>query len=341
MKIYSGLLCASLLGLAACGSNNTREDDFETIYKNDIQQILSKNQHFFDSLKNPTKKAFLLKGGEYFPDYEHPRTLNEKVIYVLYNYFMKSPITSVIGNKYYAKKFVVDLVGEQHVVKLLGVWDNPQDIEWDKLPNKFVLKSVRGHFGRQVILVNDKSKLNIPETIKKLEEFCELPFMQKYKNKRIIAEEYIDAENGLSVDYKFFCSYGKPLFAYCLATKQSEERDVDTKTFSFYSVPEWKRIPAIAGRHAQNSIPKPKHFKKMLEVASKLSKDFPLIRVDLFEVGNRVLLGELTEDASGGKNIISPVTWDFILGEKISVPSKDELNELITRDKIKSEKWLD
>lgn len=341
MSVCGKLLFASILGLTACSSNNTREDDFETIYKNDIKQILSKNQHFSDSLKNPTKKAFLLKGGEYFPDYEHPRTLNEKVIYVLNNYFEKSPITSVIGNKYYAKKFVADLVGEKHVVKLLGVWDNPQDIEWEKLPNKFVLKSVRGHFGRQVILVNDKSKLNIPETIKKLEGFCNLPFMKKYKSKRIIAEEYIEAENGLSVDYKFFCSYGKPLFANCLATKQSNERDVDTKTSAFYSIPKWKRLPIISGLHAQNNIQKPKHLKEMLKIASKLSKDFPLIRVDLYEVNNRIWVGELTEDACGGKYVMSPVTWDFLLGEKISIPSRTELNKLIEKDKIKCKQWLD
>ena len=90
MEIYNKLVWVSMLGLAACSSNNTREDDFETIYKNEIKQILSKNQHFSDSLKNPTKKAFLLKGGEYFPDYEHPRTLNEKVVYILNNYFEKS-----------------------------------------------------------------------------------------------------------------------------------------------------------------------------------------------------------------------------------------------------------
>ena len=109
---------------------------------------------------HPRKMEFLRKGGEYLPDYEHPRTLNDKVAYYIDNYFTKSPITKVIGTKYFAKKYVEDIVGKEHVVRLLGVFDSPEDINWDSLPNKFVLKTVRGHFGRQVIPVTDDIQKN-------------------------------------------------------------------------------------------------------------------------------------------------------------------------------------
>ena len=280
--------------------------------------------------------AFLRKGGEYFPDYENPRTLNDKIGYILRNYFQKSPVTKCIGNKYHAKKYVADTVGMDHVVKLFGVWDNPEDIEWNKLPNRFVLKAVRGHFGRQVILIKDKSKLDIPETIKKLKEFCQTPGMKWTTKKRIIAEEYLEQPNGYPViDYKFFCSHGNVIVAYCLADSGTKTHDADERTLSFYTIPEWKKLPILIDDNQQNSIHMPKHLAKMIDLTEKLSKPFPLIRIDLYEIGNRILVGELTEDADGAKYIFSPVIWDFKLGEMIDVPSLDEIEKMIEKDKKK------
>lgn len=309
-----------------------------------INSVLQRNPKLKDCFTHPRKMDFMRKGGEYLPDYDAPRTLNDKVAYLLENYFLRSPITKVIGTKYFAKKYVADIVGEEHVVRLLGVWDNPQDIEWDKLPNRFVLKSVRGNFGREVILVTDKSALDIPKTIKKLEKFCKSPGMIGIRKKRIIAEELLEPK-GLR-DYKFFYSYGRPLVAYCLEMKDGvntgngENTDVDLKTFSFYSLPEWKPLPVKAGKHIQNNLPKPKHFEEMLEICTKLSFPFPLIRIDLYEINDRVLVGEITEDASGGKNIMKPVIWDFKLGENIPYVSKEEIEHMIEKDKEICRKYL-
>jgi hypothetical protein len=154
--------------------------------------------------------AFLMKGGEYFPDYKNPRTLNDKINYIFRNYFQKSPLTKYFVNKYYAKKYIANIVGEKHVAKLIGVWINPEDIKWDQLPNRFVLKATHGRCGQQVMLVKDKSKIDIPATIKKFKEFCQDHEMKAMgiKNHRIIAEEYLeqpDSASGL-IDYKFFYS---------------------------------------------------------------------------------------------------------------------------------------
>lgn len=269
-----------------------------------INAILECNPLLKSCFTHPRKIAFMQKGGEYLPDYENPRTLNDKVAHLLENYFLKSPITCVIGTKYLAKKYVADIVGKEHVVPLLDVWDNPEDIDWNKLPNRFVLKSVRGNYGREVIIVTDKSKLNIPDTIDKLKKFCKAPGMIDIHKKRIIAEELLENDGKPVVDYKFFCSYGKPLVAYCLEMKKNSNTDIDSKTFSFYTIPDWKALPVKAGKHEYNNLPKPKNFEKMLEICKKLSAPFPLIRIDLYENGNRVFVGEITEDASGGKNIM-------------------------------------
>ncbi|GHT90480.1 hypothetical protein FACS1894122_00840 [Alphaproteobacteria bacterium] len=299
---------------------------------------LFKTHKLFQYCKPDTRElAFLEKGGEYFPDYKNPRTFNDKIAYILHNYYHKSPITWHIGNKYMAKEYVAQAVGEEHVVKLLGVWDNPSDIKWDDLPNRFVLKTARGHLGKQVIVVKDKNKLDITATIKQLEEFCKIAGMGCVKTNRVIAEEYLESSDGEKAvrDYKFFGSYGKVLFAYCLEASSGDTCDVDTKSSSYYSVPDWKKLPFKVGYHEQNDVPKPKHFDRMIALVEKLSESLPLIRVDLYEVGDRVLVGELTEDACGAKYIFSPLVWDFKLGEMFNVPTLEELNKIIENDKKK------
>jgi hypothetical protein len=283
--------------------------------------------------------AFLLKGGEYLPDYKNPRTLNDKIAYIFDNYFQKSPVMLQIGNKYLAKKYVSKVVGEEHTVKLLGVWDQPNNIEWNLLPEQFVLKTIRGHCGRQVIIVRDKSKIDIAKITRQLEEFCKIPFVDEFAlgGKRIIAEEYLDPQNEAKklIDYKFFCSYGKAFLAYCCFCDREDTCDVNYKTFSLYSVPGWKRYPVTFSRHNQNLILAPKNLTKMIEIAEKLSKPFPLIRIDLYEVGDRVLVGELTEDSGGAKNILFPTKYDFEFGELFNVPTLEEIDKMIENDKKK------
>ena len=305
-----------------------------------VNSVFEKNKKLEDSFHHYRKLEFLKKGGEYFPDYKRPRTLNDKVVYLYDNYFCRSPIKQVIATKYFAKQYVKDVVGEEHVVKLYGVWDNPEDVEWDKLPSKFVLKSVRGNFGRQVIIIKDKSKMNVQEVTEKLKKFCATPGMRSINSKRIIAEELLEPKGGFLVDYKFFCSYGKVLIADCMAREDNEITDSDFKTCSFYEIPEWKRIPMKIDNYPILEIDKPKNYEKMIDVCEKLSKDFPLIRVDLYGIGDRVLVGELTEDASGGKSVFEKVEWDFKLGDQIPNLSKQEISKLIERDHETAKKYL-
>lgn len=325
-----------VLGIAALGYqyHNLELSILEKQKQLDVLSELQQNSKFADCLKNPRKAKFISKGGEYLPDYENPRSLNEKIVYVFEKYFMRSPITTVIGTKYYAKKYITERAGKQHCVELLGVWDNPEDIEWDKLPSAFVLKTVKGHYGRQVILVRDKSKLDIESTIQKLRDFCDLPYMKQIHKKRIIAEELLTPKNGEPlIDYKIYCAHGRPLVAYCLGMPQDQDDcDVSLKTCSFYSLPDWERLPIVSNNHPAIDVQKPRHLNTMLEVARKLSRDFPLVRIDFYQIGDRVLVGEITEDSNGGVAILEPVEWDFRFGNGLYVPSEKEIEKLIERD---------
>ena len=248
----------------------------------------------------------------------------------------KSPhqMFGAMVKSYYAKKYITERAGKQHCVELLGVWDNPEDIEWDKLPSAFVLKTVKGHYGRQVILVRDKSKLDIESTIQKLRDFCDLPYMKQIHKKRIIAEELLTPKNGEPlIDYKIYCAHGRPLVAYCLGMPQDQDDcDVSLKTCSFYSLPDWERLPIVSNNHPAIDVQKPRHLNTMLEVARKLSRDFPLVRIDFYQIGDRVLVGEITEDSNGGVAILEPVEWDFRFGNGLYVPSEKEIEKLIERD---------
>jgi len=305
-----------------------------------VNSVLEKNQGLKDSFKHHRKLAFLKMGGQYFPNYDNPRTLNDKVVYLYDNYFLRSPITKVIGTKYFLKKYVEDIVGEEHVVKLYGVWDNPEDIEWDKLPSKFVLKSVRGKFGREIIVIKDKSKIDVAEITKKLNEFCSTPIMKAIKDKRVIAEELLEPTGGLLVDYKFFCSYGRVLIADCMAREDNEITDEKFKSCSYYELPDWRRVPMTVDGRWILEIDKPKNYEKMIEICQKLSENFPLIRIDLYEIGDRVLVGDITEDPSEGKAIFEKTEWDFKLGEQVPDISKSEISKLIKRDREISQKYL-
>lgn len=344
MKVYlKNLSIVSLVGIAGYFGYQYNEA-LQQIHKIEkstqkINIVLNSNKKLKNCFEHFRKFEFLRRGGQYIPDYDNPRTLNDKIAYILDNYFMKSPITLIIGTKYFAKKYVEDKVGSDHVVKLLASWDRPEDINFENLPKQFVLKAVRGNFGKEVIIVKDKEKADINLITNLLKKYCDTSIMRNIEHNKIIAEEFLNPESDYLVDYKFFCSYGKPLFAYCMSKDKYGDTDVSFKTLSYYSVPEWKRLPLIIDDHKSNDIPKPKHFKKMLEVASKLSEDFPLIRIDLYEINDRVLVGELTEDSSGAKIIFDKVEWDFKLGQSISVPSKEEIESLIKRDKQTAQKY--
>ena len=251
----------------------------------------------------------------------NPQTFNEKLQWLkLYD---RKPIYTKMVDKYEAKKYVADIIGEEYIIPTLAVYDRVEDIVFDKLPNQFVLKWTHDSGG--IVICKDKSKLNVAEAYKKLKKGERSHYYWRsrewsYKNvkPRIIAEQYMeDSKTSELRDYKFFCFDGevKALFIATDRQKKGEE----TK-FDFFDA-DFNHLPFTNG-HPNADIPpaKPDMFESMKVLAGKLSKGIHQLSVDFYEVDSRVYFGELTFSHWSGMKPFVPKEWDYTFGEWIKLP---------------------
>ena len=256
----------------------------------------------------------------YKPNIDNPKSFNEKMQWLkLYN---EDPLLTKCADKYLVRDYVKEKIGEEYLIPLLGVWDSPDEIDFDKLPNKFVLKVNWG--SGQNIIVKDKAKLDIKEAKAKLKEWLKphsnhyyFGFEWCYKNiqPKIIAEKYIEQIDGNLLDYKIFCNNGNPSFLFV-----GIDRHKDLK-FNFYDL-DFNLLPFKQHYDVSNKkIQKPECFQEMLNVAKKLSKDFLHARIDLFLIGNKIYFGEITFYHFNGMEPFEPVEWDYKLGEMLTLPT--------------------
>lgn len=247
-----------------------------------------------------------------------PQTFNEKLQWLkLYNH---NPQYTKMVDKVEAKKYVADIIGEKYIIPTLGVWEKTENIEWDKLPNQFVLKC--SHDSGGLVICRNKEKLDKKAAIKKLNksllndyylEGREWPY--KDVPRRIIAEKYMVDESGNELkDYKFFCFDGKPKII-----QVDYDRFGDHKR-NLYDV-EWNRLPFTIQFHTDwnHEIPMPESYNEMLEISEKLSKGIPHLRVDLYHINGKVYFGEMTFFHGSGYEKFEPEEWDKTLGSWIEL----------------------
>lgn len=249
-----------------------------------------------------------------------PQSYNEKLQWLkLYD---RNPQYTRMVDKYEAKKYVASIIGEEYIIPTLGVWDKFDDIDFDMLPQQFVLKTTHDSGG--VIICRDKSKLDKATARKKLEESLHHDYYRTskewpYKNvkRRIIAEKYMEDESGELKDYKFFCFDGVPK-ALFIATDRFTAGE-ETK-FDFFDM-EFNHLPFINGHpNANIKINKPDGFGQMQELAAKLSTGIPHLRVDFYNINGRIYFGELTFYHWSGLVPFVPREWDYIFGQYIQLP---------------------
>lgn len=251
---------------------------------------------------------------------KNPKTYNEKLQWLkLYN---RDPLYTTLVDKYKVREYVEQKIGKDYLVPLLGVWDNFDEIEFNKLPNKFVLKCTHDSGGVQICQDKEKfdyfkSKVFFDARLKEnfYSHYREWPY--KYIKPRIIAEEYMEDEklNELR-DYKFFCFDGKPEYIFIASDRQNIKEE--TK-FDFFDM-EFNHLPFINGHpNSTKKIYKPILFEEMKKLAMVLSEGIPHVRVDFYEVNGRLFFGELTFYHFSGLTPFIPNEWDYILGEKISL----------------------
>lgn len=218
----------------------------------------------------------------------------------------------------------MERVGPEYVIPLLDAWDSVDDIEWDKLPNQFVIKC--SHDCGGMVICKDKSKLDVEKAKAKLKEAFNRNYYYEgrewpYKNvkPKVFAEAYKEDEFGELRDYKFFCFDGEVKAMFVASDRQKAGSEV---CFDFFDS-DFNHLPLTQGHPNASKIPaKPKGFEEMKRLAAILSKGIPEVRVDFYDVGGHVYFGEFTLFHFGGMVKFEPVEWDYKFGEWIKLPSK-------------------
>ena len=258
-----------------------------------------------------------------------PKTMNEKMQWLKLNSYRDNPLITKCVDKYAVRSYVAEKGCAETLVELLGVWDSPEEIVWDKLPDQFVLKC--NHGSGSVIICKDKAALDKEDAVKRLSEWLKEDFglhraelAYKQVDKKVICERLIQTEDGLAPkDYKIFCSYGEPKYILL-----ASGRDGDNVCFDHYDLA-WNHYPAKRKNYPMSpvKIAMPDNFQHMLDIASMLSKEFPIVRVDLYNEKGKVFFGELTFLASAGLRGYDPPEYDKIFGEMF------DISELIKQKK--------
>ena len=254
---------------------------------------------------------------------ENPQTFNEKLQWLkLYN---RLPLYTKLVDKFEVKTIVEKIIGSKYIIPTLGVWDNFDDINFNELPNKFVLKCTHDSGG--LIVVKDKSKLDLKRAKKIINRCLAHSFFWgmrewPYKNvkPRIIAETYMEDEKTAELrDYKFFCFDGKVKALFIASDRMTKGEE--TK-FDFFDE-NFVHLPFQNGHPNANSIlEKPVCFEEMKEIAAKLSVGFPHVRIDLYEVNGQVFFGEITFFHWSGMTPFVPEEWDYRFGSWIKLPQQ-------------------
>lgn len=254
-------------------------------------------------------------------DLSNPRTFNEKIQWLkLYN---RKPEYTTMVDKVEVKKWVAKVIGEQYVIPTIGVWDKPEDIDFDSLPNQFVLKC-NHNSGIGMYICKDKNKINkeiIKKNLKKgLREnkyLYEREWAYKNVKRRILAEKFMQDKKSKALnDYKFFCFNGE-VKALFIATER--QNPCDETRFDFFDA-DYNHLDFVNGHPNATILPeKPQNFELMKKLASKLSKGIPHVRVDLYEVDGRVYFGEMTFYHWSGLMPFSPEEWDYTFGSWIDL----------------------
>ncbi len=265
------------------------------------------------------KKAFRLSMGREL-NLENPKTYNEKLQWLkLYD---RKPVYTLMVDKYEAKKVIGEIIGDEYIVPLLGVWDRFEDIDFDALPERFVLKCTHDSGG--LVICKDKSKLDKAAAKKRIDHCMKHNFFWglrewPYKDvkPRIIAEKYMeDSLTGELRDYKFFAFDGAVKALFIASERQSGG---ETK-FDFFDA-DFNHLPFTNGHPNADKAPeKPEHFEKMKELAAKLSVGIPQVRVDFYEADGKIYFGEMTFFHWSGMMPFEPEEWDYKFGEWIKLP---------------------
>lgn len=249
---------------------------------------------------------------------EDPQSFNEKLQWLKLNWYDER--ARICANKLLVRDYVVER-GLEHILNdLLAVYDKPEDIEWEQLPDRFVLKPT--HDSGHVIVCKDKAELNKKKTINSLHKWLSFDYFkvgewQYASTKKIICEKYLEDSHGQGLtDYKIFCFNGKPKFV---------QVDLDRFTNHVRNVYdlEWNYVPIqfYYPTDGTRRVQRPSSLNTMIEYAERLCAGFPFVRVDFYSWKDNIIFGELTFFHGGGYEAFFPNEKDFEIGQYLELPN--------------------
>ena len=287
-----------------------------------ILWLMDKNCFFFVNDRLYLKIKYKLRMSKKL-DFNNVRTFNEKLQWLkLYD---RKDIYTRMVDKYEVKEYVSNIIGEKYLIPTIAVYDSFDEIDFDKLPNQFVIKCTHDSGG--IVICKDKNKFDITNAKKKINKYLKRKYYYihrewPYKNvaPRIIIERYMkDAAYEELIDYKVMCFNGIPKMIFTCT-----DRFTDKLKVTFFSL-NWNRLPFE--RHypsSQENIPKPKCLEEMIYLSKRISENIPFVRVDWYEINGKLYFGECTFFPGSGYEEFSPEEWDEKLGDLIELPKREE-----------------
>lgn len=259
----------------------------------------------------------LLRGR--WPDLKHPKRFTEWI--QVYKMKYRNPVMLECVDKYAVRKYVAQCIGERHLAKLYQVCKNADEVNFNNLPDKFVIKSTSGGSGDNVLIVKNKTSLDVEQTIKKVNSWLkkdysdtsrEWAYKDAARNPQIIVEELLESDSPGGIDdYKFFCFNGK-----CQFFKVDFNRFINHQANYYW--PSGEMIDVVEEKFKTDKshrVPEPHILSEMLALAEKLSEGFPFVRVDMYNIGERIIFGELTFYPGSGYGYFTPDSYDYEFGK--------------------------
>ena len=252
---------------------------------------------------------------------ENPKTYNEKLQWLKLN--DRKPEYTRMVDKYLVRQYVAEVIGAEYLIPLLGVWDNPDEIDFDQLPDQFVLKC-NHNSGLGMCICKDKSRLNLTETRAALQKGLKENYYIRHREwpykdvpRKIIAEKYMsDGENEELNDYKLMCFNGTVKMSFVCSNRFNSEG----LNVTFYDE-KWNRLPFE--RHypaSATEIEKPVSYEEMVRLAEQLAQNIPFVRVDFYEIEGKPYFVEMTFFPGSGFEEFEPMEWDYKIGEMLELP---------------------
>jgi len=252
-----------------------------------------------------------------------PKRFTEKIQWL--KIYARKPEYTNLSDKFLVKDIVGKLIGYEYIIPTIAVYDFVDDIDYEKLPNQFVLKATNGGGGCAVVICKDKKSFDtlvVNEMLK--------PAMTSQENliyrernydgitPRIIVEQYMqNGDDSELTDYKFYCFDGRAEYCQLIANRRVKET-IDFYDRKWEHMPFWGLNPDCT--QSDKIMPKPDNYDSMLVIAEKLAKGIPFVRIDLYNINGKIYFGEMTFYPASGFGSFTPDEWDFKLGAMLHLP---------------------